>query len=137
MRTILLGAMLAVGIFDFYIAVYFVLFPSNAMQVFNVAADGFARHSTIGVQLAGVFLLSGFCLLAGIWRKNADLTVVPALLFGISFLVGAINQIVPYSLPAWWMPKTTDAIHLGWLHIILAVAAWRLLPHPRFYEVEA
>jgi hypothetical protein len=129
--------MLIVGILDLYLATSLALFPLGAVDIFNVSNDGLARHSTNGAQLAGVFWLAGFCLLAATWRRNADLMVVPAVLFGISFLVGTINQIAPYSLPAWWMPKTTDAIHLGWLHIVLMIVAWRLLPHPRFYDIEA
>jgi hypothetical protein len=129
--------MLLLAILDLYLATSLAIFPLGAVDIFDVSNNGWARHSTNGVQLAGVLSLAGFCLLAATWRRNADLMVVPAALFGLSFLVGAINQIAPNTLPAWWMPKTPDAIHLGWLHIVLVIVAWRLLPLPRFYDIEA
>lgn len=129
--------MLMVGILDIYLATSLALFPSRIIGMFNISSDGLSGHSAYNIQLAGLLLLAGFCLLLGTWRRNADLMVVPAMLFGIVFLAGVANQIVPHTFPVWWLPKTTDVIHLGWLHIVLAIVAWHLLPHPGFYESEA
>ena len=66
----------------------------------------------------------------GAWRRNADLLLVPAAVMGVAVSVRAISLAVDGTYPGWQVPMLVEA-----LHVVLLIAAWRVLPHHRITEL--
>ncbi|MFN3425527.1 MAG: hypothetical protein ACK40C_12575 [Novosphingobium meiothermophilum] len=132
MRLVLTSLVFLAGLFDLFIAIGFLTGPAQTATGFGIAATGTAGISTIRADFTSFFGVAAFCMMWGAWRRNADLLLVPAVLFGISFVGRAIDLAVTGSYPGWAFPMAVEAGHL-----VLMLAAWRLLPHHRLQEIAA
>ncbi len=130
MRLILTALVFLAGLFDLFLAISFLTGPEQAATGFGIAATGISGISTIRADFTSFFGVAAVCMMWGAWRRNADLLLVPALLFGVSFVGRAINLAVTGAYPGWPMPMTVEAGH-----VILMLAAWRMLPHHRLDEI--
>ena len=63
-------------------------------------------------------------MLWGAWRRNADLLLVPLLLFAVTLTGRAIDLFITGAYPGWQLPMAVEA-----LEVVLLLAAWRYLPH--------
>jgi hypothetical protein len=99
MRLVVTALIFLTGLFDLFMAVSFLLDPGSAGAGLGVAAIGMAGGpqgaaaglSTIRADFTSFFGVGAFCMMWGAWRRNADLLLVPALLFGVSFVGRAVN----------------------------------------------
>jgi hypothetical protein len=136
MRLILTALIFLAGLFDLFMAGNFLFQPHEVAAGLGVGAlDGAGPAalpglSTIRADFTAFFGVAAFCLMWGAWRRNGDLLLVPVLLFGTAFIGRAINIAVLGAYPGWWLPMAVEASH-----VVLALAAWRLLPHHRIEEI--
>jgi len=130
MRLILTALVFLAGLFDLFLAIGFLTGPEAAGMGFGIAATGIAGISTIRADFTSFFGVAAFCMMWGAWRRNADLLLVPALLFGTSFVGRAINLAVTGAYPGWPVPMAVEAGH-----VLLMLAAWRMLPHHKLGEI--
>lgn len=132
MRLIVTGLVFLTGLFDLFMAVGFLTDPQNSGAMLAVSANGVAGLSTIRADFTSFFGVAAFCMMWGAWRRNADLLLVPALLFGVSFVGRAIDLAVNGTYDVWQFPMVIEAFHVA-----LMLAAWRMLPHHKLADIAA
>ena len=130
MRLILTALVFLAGLFDLFLAIGFLTGPEQAATGFGIAATGLGGVSTIRADFTSFFGVAAFCMMWGAWRRNADLMLVPALRFGTSFVGRAIDLVLTGPYPGWQVPMAVEAAH-----VVLMLAAWRMLPHHRLDEI--
>lgn len=130
MRLILTALVFLAGLFDLFLAIGFLTGPEQAATGFGIAATGLGGVSTIRADFTSFFGMAAFCMMWGAWRRNADLMLVPALLFGTSFVGRAIDLVLTGPYPGWQVPMAVEAAH-----VVLMLAAWRMLPHHKLGEI--
>jgi len=126
MRFVLTALIFVIGLFDLLMASSFLMTPLSAGQslgVGPVAGIG-AGLSTIRADFTSFFGVAGFAMLWGAWRRNADLLLVPLLLFAVTLTGRAIDLVLSGPYPGWPMPMAVEAVE-----VILLLAGWRMLPH--------
>ena len=134
MRLILTALIFLVGLFDLFMAGSFLMNPQTTAsgEVFGIAPIGVAGLSTIRGDMTSFFGVGAVCMMVGAWRRNADLLLVPAMIFGTTLAGRAVNLAVVGAYPGWVAPMAVEAFHVA-----LALAAWRLLPHHKIAEFAA
>jgi hypothetical protein len=134
MRLSLTALIFLTGMFDLFMSVSFLLNPQTTASggAFGLAPIGVAGLSTIRGDMTSFFGVGAVCMMWGAWRRNADLLLVPAMLFGTTLVGRAINLAAVGAYPGWVMPMAVEAFH-----VVLLVAAWRLLPHHKIAEITA
>ncbi len=132
MRLILTALIFLTGMFDLFMAASFLLNPQTTASgaAFSIAPIGVAGLSTIRGDMTSFFGVGAVCMMVGAWRRGADLLLVPAMLFGTTLAGRAINLAVLGAYPGWAAPMAVEAFH-----VVLALAAWRLLPHHKIAEI--
>ena len=134
MRLMLTALIFLTGMFDLFMAASFLLNPQTTASggTFGLAPIGVAGLSTIRGDMTSFFGVGAVCMMWGAWRRNADLLLVPAMLFGTTLVGRAINLAAVGAYPGWEMPMAVEGFH-----VVLALAAWRLLPHHKITEFTA
>ena len=130
MRIAITALVFLFGLFDLFLAASFLFDPVTNGASLGVKPDGVAGISTIRADFTAFFLVAGAGMLWGAWRRNGDLLLAPAALFGIAFIGRAIDLAVNGAYAMWWQPMTVEA-----LESVLALAAWRVLPHHKIEEI--
>lgn len=130
MRIILTAVLFLAGLFNLFLGVSFLLDPARLGAAFNLSPVGPGGLAVLRADLTAFFLVAGGCQLWGGWRRNGDLLLVPALLFGIAFTGRAISAALDGTAPGFAMPMAVEAAQ-----VILAIAAWRVLPHHKISEI--
>ena len=130
MRLILTALIFLAGLFDLFLAIGFLTDPATNGASLGVLPDGVAGLSTMRADFTAFFLVAAGCMMWGAWRRNGDLLLVPAALFGVAFTGRAINLAMFGTYPGWALPMAVEAFHT-----VLLVVAWRLLPHHPFGEM--
>lgn len=130
MRLILTAMVFLGGLLNLFMAISFLADPEQAARGVGVLSSGAAGVSTIRADFTSFFGIAGVCMMWGAWRRNADLLLVPALLFGVSFTGRLLDLGLSGSYPGWAMPMAYEAVH-----VLLMLAAWRILPHHRLAEI--
>jgi hypothetical protein len=132
MRLVLTALIFLIGLFDLFMAMSFVLTPLTAAQGLGVAplAGAGAGLSTIRADFASFFGVAGFAMLWGAWRRNADLLLVPLLLFAVTLTGRALDLVLSGPYPGWPMPMAVEAIE-----VVLLLAGWHYLPHHKIAEL--
>jgi hypothetical protein len=132
MRLILTALIFLAGLLDLFLAIGFLTDPAaNAAQL-GVLPDGVPGLSTIRADFTAFFLVAAGCMMWGAWRRNGDLLLPPAALFGVAFTGRAINLAMHGPYAGWALPMAVEAFHT-----VLLVVAWRYLPHHRLEEIAA
>lgn len=130
MRLILTAILFLFGLFNLMLGVGFLFDPANLGSKFNLSPVGFGGLAVLRADLTAFFLVAGACQLWGGWKRNGDLLLVPALLFGIAFTGRAVSAALDGTYPGFATPMAVEA-----LQVVLAIAAWRVLPHHRISEI--
>jgi hypothetical protein len=132
MRFVLTALIFIIGLFDLLMAASFLLTPLTAGQSLGVVpfAGVGAGLSTIRGDFTSFFGVAGFAMLWGAWRRNADLMLVPLLLFAVTLTGRAIDLLVVGPYPGWALPMSVEAVE-----VILLLAGWRFLPHHKIAEL--
>ncbi|WP_374528959.1 hypothetical protein [Novosphingobium sp.] len=133
MRLILTALIFLFGMFDLFMGLNFLLNPAATAVGFGLEPLGTAEIqglSTLRADFMAFFGVVAGCMMIGAWRRNADLLLVPAALMGTAVTVRAIGLMLDGPYPGWPVPM---AVELS--HVILLVAAWRVLPHHKIEEL--
>lgn len=130
MRFVLTALIFLFGLFDLWVGASFLLTPETAGAGFGLAPDGAQGLAVLRADFTAFFWVSALCMMQGAWRRNGDLLLVPAALFGIALGGRVVSAALDGVAPAFWVPMTVEAFHVA-----LLVAAWRVLPHHRMEEI--
>lgn len=130
MRLILTALLFLFGLFNLLLGIGFLVDPTGLGATFKLIPDGPGGLAVLRADLTAFFLVAGGSQLWGGWRRNGDLLLVPALLFGIAFTGRAVSAMLDGTAEGFAMPMAIEA-----LQVVLAIAAWRLLPHHRISEI--
>ena len=124
MRFILTAILMLGGIAFVLIGFGFLLQPESSAASFGMTANGAQGLSTLRADMTAFFLVGGGAMIWGAWRRNGELLLVPAALFGIAFTGRAVSLVADGSYEGWWTGMTVEA-----LVVILSLWASRMLPH--------
>lgn len=130
MRTILIGLIFVAGMFNLMLGVSFLYDPAGMGMSLGVSSVGQLGAATVRGDFAAFFTVIGLCMLRGAWKRNGDVLLVPAALFGIAFLGRAITAATTGTGPGFIQPMLFEAAQFA-----LLVLGWRLVPHHKVSEL--
>lgn len=130
MRFVLTALVFLFGLFDLFMGLNFLLNPAETALGFGLSANGVQGLSTLRADFTAFFGVVAACMMIGAWRRNADLLLVPVAVMGIAVVVRGLSLVLDGTYPGWQVPMIVEA-----LHVILLIAAWRVLPHHRIEEL--
>ena len=130
MRILLIALIFLAGMFDLFMGLSFLIQPETVAAGFGLAPTGPAGLAALRADFTAFFCVSAVCMMVGAWRRNGDLLLVPAALFGTALLGRAVSAVADGAVPGFWLPMAVEAFHVA-----LLVAAWRVLPHHRIEEL--
>lgn len=130
MRLILTAVIFLAGLFDLYLAISFLTNPVYAGSQFGLAPVGTQGLAVLRADFTAFFGIAAVCMMTGAWHRNADLLLVPALLFGTALTVRALSLAVDGTYPGFFVPMAVEAFH-----VVLLGLSWRLLPHHPIEEI--
>ena len=130
MRFVLTALIFLFGLFDLMMGLNFLLNPAVTATGFGLSPSGAQGLSTLRADFTAFFGVTAVCMMIGAWRRNADLLLVPAAVMGTAVVVRGLSLALDGTYPGWHVPMIVEA-----LHVILLVAAWRMLPHHKIEEL--
>lgn len=132
LRLILTALIFLTGLFDLFMGLSFFMDPQTAAAAagFSIEPINLTGLATIRADMTAFFVVSGLAMMWGAWRRNADLLIVPAALFGTAMVIRSFTALTVGHGPDFLMPIVVEAIHFG-----LLMAAWKLLPHHKLAEM--
>jgi hypothetical protein len=130
MRLILTALIFLFGLFDLFMGLNFLLNPVATATGFGLEPVGTQGLSTLRADFMAFFGVVAVCMMIGAWRRNGDLLLVPAALMGTAVTVRAIALGLDGAYPGYVAPMVVELAH-----VILLVAAWRVLPHHKIADL--
>ena len=124
MRWILTALIFLFGLFDLFMGLNFLFNPQTTATGFGLAATGTQGMSTLRADFAAFFGVVALCMMLGAWRRNGDLLLVPAGLFGVALLGRCVSLAIDGPWDGYLMPMVVE----GAMVILLLIAS-RVLPH--------
>jgi hypothetical protein len=124
MRLILTALIFVEGLLFLVLGVEFLFMPGSAAASFGLAADGPAGLAVLRADFPALFFVGGGAMIWGAWRRNGDLLLVPALLFGIALVGRFVSLAIDGGAPGFWFPMLAEAAA-----VVLTVVGSRVLPH--------
>jgi len=130
MRTILIGLIFVAGMFNLMLGVSFLYDPAGMGMSLGVSSVGQLGAATVRGDFAAFFTVIGLCMLRGAWKRNGDVLLVPAALFGIAFLGRVLTAATTGTGPGFVQPMLFEAVQFS-----LLVLGWRMVPHHKVGEL--
>ena len=130
MRLILTALVYLSGLLCLFLAVGFLTDPATSAAGLGIKVEGAAALSTVRADFTAFFGVTGALMLWGAWRRNGDLLLVPALIYGTAFVCRALGLAIDGTYPMFIQPM---AVELFWT--VLLFAAWRVLPHHKLADI--
>ena len=132
LRLILTALIFLTGLFDLFMGLSFFMDPQTAAAGagFSITPINLTGLATIRADMTAFFVVSGLAMMWGAWRRNADLLIVPAALFGTAMVIRSFTALTVGYGPDFLMPIVVEAVHF-----VLLMAAWKLLPHHKLAEM--
>lgn len=124
MRFILTAALFVLGLLFIVQGGGFLFMPATAAPSFGVSADGPMGLAALRADFTAFFIVGGFAMLWGAWKRNGDLLLIPAALFGIAFLGRLVSVFADGTYDGFWFPMAVEATV-----VILSLIGSRVLPH--------
>jgi hypothetical protein len=124
MRFVLTALALIGGIVSTLIGLGFLFMPDSTGAEFALLADGAAGLAVLRADMTAFFIVAGVCMIWGAWRRNGELLLVPAALFGIAFAGRLLTVIVEGPWPQFWAPMLAEAAAVA-----VTLLGSRYLPH--------
>jgi hypothetical protein len=124
MRLILTALIIIAGLFDLLLGVGFFLDPVNSGARFFLRPNGDAGLAVLRADMTAFFVVAAVWMIWGAWKRNGDLLLVPAALFGIAFVGRLLSAVVDGTYPQFWLPMSVEAFHVA-----LLLWARQVLPH--------
>jgi hypothetical protein len=130
MRFALTAVIFLLGLFDLFMGLNFLFNPAATGAGLGLAGMGAQGTSTLRADFTAFFGVIAVCMMLGAWRRNGDLLLVPAALMGTAVVVRGVSVMLDGTYPGWAAPMAVEA-----LHVIVLIAAWRVLPHHKIEEL--
>ncbi|MEQ1497616.1 MAG: hypothetical protein ABL914_03065 [Novosphingobium sp.] len=130
MRMAITALIFLAGMFNLFLGVSFLYDPGGMGLQFGVSPNGPLGMAVLRADFVAFFLVVGFCMLRGAWRRNGDLLLVPAALFAVAFTGRAISALASGTQPGFFEPMVAEA-----LQVILLMIGWRVIPHHKIEEL--
>lgn len=124
MRLVLTGLIFAAGILFLFMGVGFLIDPVASGADFGLRADTAQGLATMRADMTAFFVVAAVCMMVGAWRRNGDLLLVPAGLFGLALIGRFVGLASDGPWDGYWMPMLVEAAMV----IVLLIAS-RVLPH--------
>ncbi|ANY21429.1 hypothetical protein A6F68_02949 [Tsuneonella dongtanensis] len=124
MRLILTALIFAQGLMFLVLGLNFLLMPASAATGFGLSPDGAAGLAVLRADFPALFFVGGGAMIWGAWKRNGDLLLVPAAIFGIALFGRLISIFADGTAPGFWFPMLVEAAA-----VILSLIASRVLPH--------
>ena len=131
-RFVLTAVIFLLGLFDLFMGLNFLFNPDATAAGLGLAGLGNQGTSTLRADFTAFFGVIAVCMMLGAWRRNGDLLLVPAALMGTAVVVREISVMLDGPYPGWPLPMVVEAVH-----VIVLIAAWRVLPHHKIEELTA
>ena len=130
LRMVVIGLIFLAGMFNLFLGVSFLYDPAGMGATFGVSPTGPLGYAVLRADFTAFFIVIGLCMLRGAWKRNGDVLLVPAALFGIAFCGRAISAVVSGTQPHFFDPMVAEAVQFA-----LLVIGWRVVPHHKIDEL--
>lgn len=130
MRFAITAVVFLLGLLDLFMGFNFLFNPLETGAGLGVSPLGTQGMSTMRADFTAFFCVVAVCMMIGAWRRNADLLLVPMAVMGIAVTVRGLSLFLDGPYPGWQVPMVVEA-----LHVIVLIAAWKLLPHHKIQEL--
>lgn len=124
MRLILTALIFVEGLFFLVMGLSFLFMPASTVTSFHLTPDGAGGLAVLRADFPALFFVGGGAMIWGAWRRNGDLLLVPAALFGIALFGRIVSVFADGTYPGFWSPMLVEA-----LAVILSLVGSRVLPH--------
>jgi hypothetical protein len=124
MRFVLTALAMIGGIVFTLIGLGFFFVPDTAGASFALLPDGVPGLAVMRADMTAFFVVGGVCMIWGAWKRNGELLLVPAALFGIAFTGRLLTVIVDGPSPNFWLPMLVEATT-----VTVTLLGSRHLPH--------
>ena len=94
MRFVLTALAMIGGIVFTLIGLGFFFVPDTAGASFALLPDGVPGLAVMRADMTAFFVVGGVCMIWGAWKRNGELLLVPAALFGIAFTGRLVTVVV-------------------------------------------
>jgi hypothetical protein len=130
MRIAIIALIVLAGMFNLGLGISFLYDPGGMGLQFGVSPNGPLGFAVLRADFVAFFLLAGFCMVRGAWRRNGDLLLVPAALFAIAFCGRAISAVATGTQPGFFEPMVAEAVQF-----VLLMVGWKVVPHHKIDEI--
>ena len=130
MRTVVIGLIFVAGMFNLFLAVSFLYDPAGMGASFGLTPNGPLGTAVLRADFTAFFAVIGLCMLRGAWKRNGDVLLVPAALFGIAFCGRAVTGLLDGTQIGFFQPMVFEAAQF-----LLLVVGWRVVPHHAIDEL--
>jgi len=130
MRIAVIALIVLAGMFNLGLGISFLYDPGGMGLQFGVSPNGPLGFAVLRADFVAFFLVAGFCMVRGAWRRNGDMLLVPAALFAIAFCGRAISAVVTGTQAGFFEPMVFEAVQF-----LLLVIGWRVVPHHKIEEL--
>lgn len=124
MRLILTALIFVQGLFFLIMGANFLFMPLAAGASFALSPEGPAGLAVLRADFPALFFVGGGAMIWGAWKRNGDLLLVPAAIFGIALFGRTVSIFADGTAPGFWFPMLVEAAA-----VILSLIASRVLPH--------
>lgn len=124
MRLILTALIFAQGLMFLVLGFNFLVMPASAATGFGLSPDGPAGLAVLRADFPALFFVGGGAMIWGAWKRNGDLLLVPAAIFGVALLGRFVSVIADGTAPGFWFPMMVEAVA-----VLLTLIGSRVLPH--------
>jgi hypothetical protein len=124
MRFVLTALAMIGGIVFTLIGLGFFFLPQSTGASLALLPDGIQGLAVLRGDMTAFFVVGGVCMMWGAWKRNGELLMVPAALFGIAFVGRLVTAAADGTTPQFWLPMVVEAAT-----VIVTVLASRHLPH--------
>jgi hypothetical protein len=124
MRLILTALIFVEGLFFLVMGLGFLLTPASTVTSFNLSPDGVGGLAVLRADFPALFFVGGGAMIWGAWKRNGELLLVPAAIFGIALLGRFVSVFADGAYPQFWSPMVVEAGA-----VLLSLVGSRVLPH--------
>lgn len=124
MRLVLTALIFAEGLFFLVMGLNFLIMPSSAVASFALSPDGPAGLAVLRADFPALFFVGGGAMIWGAWKRNGDVLLVPAALFGIALFGRLVSALADGTETGFWLPMLVEAAA-----VLLSLIGSRVLPH--------
>ena len=124
MRFVLTALAMIGGIVFTLVGLGFLFEPESTGAGFALVPNGAPGLAVLRADMTAFFVVGGVCMIWGAWKRNGELLLVPAALFGIAFTGRLASAIVDGATPGFWVPMLIEAATVA-----VNLLGSRYLPH--------